>query len=66
MHGLGWADAVGVQADEDRKKRRAIRFRVLMLVFSVSRFGEIGLDLFGPQTDTVCAPSMPRASVPTR
>jgi hypothetical protein len=32
----------------------------------VSRFGEIGLDLFGPQTDTVCAPSMPRASVPTR
>ena len=34
-------------------KRRAIRFRVLMAVFSASRFGEIALDIFGSQTVTV-------------
>ena len=36
-----------------RLRRRAIRFRVLMAVFSASRFGEIALDLFGPHDTSV-------------
>jgi hypothetical protein len=28
-------------------RKRAMRFRVLMALFSASRFGEIGLELFG-------------------
>jgi hypothetical protein len=28
-------------------KKRALRFRVLMALFSASRFGELALDLFG-------------------